>query len=890
MTQPDYRSTPIEPFTGDCLKCGLYAGCHSGKMPGEGSDHPIILFVGEAPGETEDNSNRVFVGSTGKLLKSVAEQVGIDLSQCRFTNTVRCRPPNNRTPKANEIKYCSKFLQDEIAQVKPKVIVLLGGVPLKSVLNETGITAWNGTVIKRDGISYVPAFHPSYIMRQGIQGESLDNWLRALMNAKTASEDGITDLDYNITVPETIEELDYHLDRLIAEHIRTGVNIAYDVETRWLYPEKPDNTILMFSLAVNNDALVVPLYHNESWFRDRAVEVLARLKFVLTAYPITGHNVRFDQRATRVLLGIDFKPAGDTLNISRLLNAHDTYHGLKRLAALHLNLYDYDKEVEDYQKAHPEADPSKPNGDFGKVPLSILLPYSGLDSIACSLIEQKLEPKLSDKQRILYHQLTQPVSSTLGRMEQNGFFVDRTLAERYATVYKAARARYYQQLIADDDVAWYIDHKTKEDKKFTFNPASDVQMREIIFGVKGYKVLGLTDTGLASVSWDEIKVYKDKEPFFPTFRMWSLLDDILSKYFNPPIQGTWFFGGDDRGRVNFNLGGASSGRLSSSKPTNFQNIPTREKEWGTLLMYKPVKNIFTASAWADMVKLDGTKATDVKGHFWSNGAWVDVPNGPLHPYKQYDFPVKRGRLVMLDYNGQELRVMASIANVPGMIKAFNENRDIHSFVTSLLFHIREDLVKSQYNHLRYRAKWVNWTLLFGGDEYTLVNLYGLSLEEARAIIKAYYTAFPEVLAFQKAIKKFVAENGYVESIMGRRLKLHYTTPEDRLKRQAMYNKDMRTAINMPIQGPASDLLLMALNIIQDNLIKYGYRSLLVNTVHDSIVLDSPEDEVEPVTAMAVSVMESLPDLSKVYYPDIDLSWLRVNLKADADAAIWYGEK
>lgn len=871
----EYRSTPTTVFDGDCLKCGLYANCHSGKMPGDGSDHPLILFVGEAPGQTEDEFNRVFVGSTGKLLRSVIAEIGIDETKCRFTNTVRCRPPDNRTPKNNEINYCKAFLQAEIAQTKPKVVVLLGGVPLKAVLNQTGITAWNGTVIQRDGIAYVPAFHPSYIQRQGIQGESLDNWIKALMNAKDASEGVVSFLEYNITIPETLDELDFHIDRIISLHKQTGHNIAYDVETRWKWPEKEGNTILMFSLGVGNEALVVPYKHTESWFNnpDALEHIWIQLEDLLRFYPITGHNVRFDQKVTRVLLGIDFVPAGDTLNLSRLVKAHDKSHGLKHLAAIHLNLYDYDKPIDDYKAAHPEADPAKKGGDFGKIPLELLLEYSGLDAIACSIVEQRLYAQLDDKQRILYHQLLQPVSDTLGRAEQNGFFVDRSLAERYATVYKAARARYYKQLTADEDVAWYIDNRLKTDKKFVFNPASDPQMREVIFGVKGYKILAYTDTKLPSVAWESIKAYKDKEPFFQTFRMWNLLNDILSKYFNPPIEGEWFFGDDDRGRVNFNLGGAETGRLSSSEPTNFQNIPTVEKEWGTLLMYKPVKNIFTASAWAT-------------GRHPSHPEW----QFPHHPYKTYPYPVKRGKLVMLDYNGQELRVMASVANVPGMIQAFNEGRDIHSFVTSLLFHVPEKDVKNLYNHLRYRAKWVNWTLLYGGDEFTLANLYGLSIEEAKTIIKAYYTAFPEVLEFQKTIKKFVAEHGYVQSIFGRKLKLHYTSPEDRQKRLSLYNKDMRTAVNMPIQGTASDLTLMAMNIIQDRLTIDDYRTLIVNTVHDSIVEDAPEDEVEAVANMSVSVMENLPTLAKTYYPDMDLSWLRVNLKADYDVGIWYGVK
>lgn len=871
----DYRQTPIIPFSGPCLKCGLYANCQSGKMPGEGSEAPLVLFVGEAPGETEDRYNRPFIGKTGQLLRSTLEDLNFDLTTVRFTNAVRCRPPNNRTPTVRETNYCKGYLDEEIALYKPKVIVLLGNAPLKAVLNEKGITAWNGTVIKRGEVTYIPAFHPSFIIRQGIQGESLDNWLIALMNAKAASEGTVTAIDYTITIPETLQELDEHIDRLIAIHLRTGINIAYDVETRWLHPERDGNVITLFSLAVGDEAVVVPLYHRESWFKDCADEVLARLNFVLRSYPVTGHHVRYDQKVTRVLLGIDFVPAGDTMNISRLLRANEKSHGLKRLAAIELNMYDYDKEVDDYKKAHPEADPKKEGGDFGLVPLSLLLSYCGLDTIACSLIEQKLLPQLTTAQSVLYHQLIQPASDTLGRMEENGIFVDRVLAKRYTTIYKAARERYYRELATDPDVAWYIEHKLKENKKFKFNPASDFQMRDIIFGAKDYKPLHYTETGLPSVSWDSIKEYKDKEPFFPTFRMWNLMNDMLSKYLEPPVNGEWFFGADDRCRVNYNLGGASSGRLSSSDPTNLQNIPTMEKEYGTLLMYKPIKNIFTASSWA--VAPTGRKPADPE---WK----------PLHPYKDHPFPVSRGRLVNIDYNGQELRVMASIANVPGMIQAFNDDRDIHSFVTALLFHIPELKVKKEYNHLRYRAKWVNWTLLFGGDEYTLYNLYGLGLEEAKELMKAYYAAFPEVLEFQKTTKRFIAQNGYVESVMGRRLKLHYTTPEDRKKRPTYYAKDMRTGINFPIQGPASDLLQLAMRIIQDKLIKENYRAVLVNTVHDSLTLDAPIDEVDNVIQIGTTIMESLPILRPTYFPDIDLSWLRVDLKAEAEASIYYGNK
>jgi DNA polymerase-1 len=455
-------------------------------------------------------------------------------------------------------------------------------------------------------------------------------------------------------------------------------------------------------------------------------------------------------------------------------------------------------------------------------------------------------------------------------MEQNGFYVDRVLAKRYASIYDRERQRFYDALSNDPEAAWYIAHKKSLDKKFVFNPNSDPQMRDIIYGLKEHEIRVTTETGLPSVSWNEaLKHIETDDPFFEDFRMHNLMSGMLSKYLEPPIEGKWFFGDDDRCRVNYNLGGASSGRLSSSEPTNLQNIPTMEKEWGTLLMYKPIKNIFCASSWA-------VHPTDCKL--------------PLHPYHRYPFEVRRGRLVLVDYNGQELRVMASIANVLGMITAFNEGRDIHSFVTAMLFHVPEKDVKKIYNHLRYKAKWVNWTLLYGGDEYTLHTIYGIPLSEAKEIVKAYYKAFPEVLDFQTTVRKFVSEHGYVQSIFGRKLKLYYTSPDDKRRLPGHYAKDMRTAVNFPIQGAASDLLLLAMIVIHDIMRKRNIRACFVNTVHDSLVTDAPYDELEEVAALQVDVMENLPAYGKQYFPGIDLSWLRVDLKADVDMSIYYGTK
>jgi DNA polymerase-1 len=220
-----------------------------------------------------------------------------------------------------------------------------------------------------------------------------------------------------------------------------------------------------------------------------------------------------------------------------------------------------------------------------------------------------------------------------------------------------------------------------------------------------------------------------------------------------------------------------------------------------------------------------------------------------------------------------------------MIDVFLEGLDPHCYVTRQVFRdvipadADDKTIKTKYKTWRYRAKWTNWTLLFGGDEYTLHNTY-----RARAIVKAYYERFPEILEFQEDTKRFLKANGFVESPLGRRLHL----PDIYDKNQGRANKAQRTGVNMPIQGTASDILLMAIIIIGKRMRADKMKSLLVNTVHDSVVQDVYPGELFALKDLCEDSMENVVTYAPQYFPDVDLSWLRVPLKADGEVGTHYG--
>ena len=155
---------------GDCTRCRLSEG-RTHIVFGDGNPQADLMFVGEGPGETEDRRGLPFVGRAGELLTQMIEKgLGIPRSEVYICNVVKCRPPGNRTPSADEVAACSPFLDGQIAALKPQVIVALGR-PAASLLlgREVPITKVRGSWHEYHGIPLMPTFHPAFILRRYTQ-------------------------------------------------------------------------------------------------------------------------------------------------------------------------------------------------------------------------------------------------------------------------------------------------------------------------------------------------------------------------------------------------------------------------------------------------------------------------------------------------------------------------------------------------------------------------------------------------------------------------------------------------------------------------------------------------------------------------------------------------
>jgi uracil-DNA glycosylase family 4 len=150
---------------GDCTRCKLHKGRNK-IVFGDGNPKARLVFIGEGPGAEEDRTGLPFVGRAGKLLTQMIEAMGLQRGDVYICNVVKCRPPENRAPEPDEVAMCSPFLLRQIDVIEPKVIVCLGAVAAKTLLQTTrGISQFRGEWLEWRGYKLMATYHPAYLLR-----------------------------------------------------------------------------------------------------------------------------------------------------------------------------------------------------------------------------------------------------------------------------------------------------------------------------------------------------------------------------------------------------------------------------------------------------------------------------------------------------------------------------------------------------------------------------------------------------------------------------------------------------------------------------------------------------------------------------------------------------
>jgi DNA polymerase-1 len=206
-------------------------------------------------------------------------------------------------------------------------------------------------------------------------------------------------------------------------------------------------------------------------------------------------------------------------------------------------------------------------------------------------------------------------------------------------------------------------------------------------------------------------------------------------------------------------------------------------------------------------------------------------------------------LVDADYSQIELRVLAHIADDENMCNAFRNGLDIHTVTASQVFAVPAGEVTSLQ---RRHAKAVNFGIVYGQSKYGLAKSVGISNAEAQDFIDKYFEHYPKVREYMEKEKEFVATNGYVETMLGRKryLASELMSPNFQIREFAQ-----RAAINQPLQGTAADLIKMAMIEVDKQLVEKNLKTKMIMQVHDELVFEVPQDELETVKQLVKSSME-----------------------------------
>ncbi|MCJ8236867.1 DNA polymerase I [Peteryoungia algae] len=351
-----------------------------------------------------------------------------------------------------------------------------------------------------------------------------------------------------------------------------------------------------------------------------------------------------------------------------------------------------------------------------------------------------------------------------------------------------------------------------------FNIGSPKQLGDILFGRMGLPGGSKTKTGQWSTSAQVLEDLAAEGAPLPRkivdwrqlTKLKSTYTDALPGYVHPQTK---------RVHTGYSLASTTTGRLSSSEP-NLQNIPVRTAEG------RKIRTAFISTP----------------GH----------------------------KLLSADYSQIELRVLAHVADIPQLRQAFADGIDIHAMTASEMFGVP---VEGMPSDVRRRAKAINFGIIYGISAFGLANQLSIERSEAGDYIKKYFERFPGIKDYMESTKAFARENGFVETIFGRRA--HY--PEIRSSNPSLRAFNERAAINAPIQGSAADVIRRAMIQIEPALAAAGLseRCRMLLQVHDELIFEVENEAVDTAMPVIVDIMENaaMPAVS-----------MRVPLKVDARAA------
>lgn len=777
-------------------------------VPAEGPLDARIMLLGEAAGETEEKERRPFVGKAGNYLdRFILRKVPMHREGVRIANAVPYRCVDNKgknaQPTIAQIRAHRAYVEEEIANTHPRVVLALGNTALHSLLpiyngdeeedekkstGVSGIGKWAGKVIwhRALGCWVIPTFHPSGLMREFYGDGTRQNrggvlWKTSatIQHFKEAVRLSKHPFPKQVYPKGIVVETEKAAIAVLREMLKSPV-VAADIETGSLA-----RTSRFLGFSVANDGLVG--YYVK---RDLLTKpVLALFGELLASQKVTKlfHNGAFD--GTYLELN----------GLPRLVNWLDTMlaaslvdenfpKGLKPLTWRYSNFGGYDQELEDYKR----RDKIK---SYEEIPDEILGPYGALDAPATFQLWEKFKPILEEEGTLeFFYKLMMPTRYVLNKVQANGFRVDKQKIDAILEMGEKAIVR--------------LQEKIYEEAGGEFNARSTKQLQKVLFEEIGLRPVKKTATGYSCDEESLEALAKQKGGDIARYLLDIRYIHTVQDHFLLKVRQA--IGKDERVRARYNSVGTVTGRTSVSDP--------------------PLHGVFR----------DRLVRT------------IFVPS----PGKV---------LVVTDIKSAELRALAAYCRDPNLLRAFDEDRDLHVETYKLMFNKAADYVPTDEE--RQIGKTINFALIYRETVYGLAHQLGISVEQADAYLRLYFKKFPRVKRYMDETIAFCKEYGFVETLLGRRRHIPEANSDD----PRVLSHAERQMINSRVQGLANDVTNIAMIRLDAWYARQNLDAILVHNVHDSIITEASEEDAPQVVELnKASIQMGVEGVDVKFDCDVDI--------------------
>ena len=558
--------------------------------------------------------------------------------------------------------------------------------------------------------------------------------------------------------------------------------VALDSETTGLYPR--DGYMLGISLSYDGRT---GAYIDTDCFDDETERLLQEL---FDKKIVVFHNAKFDMAFFEYHFHFKFPRFEDTMLLHYLIDENPGGHGLKQLTMKFTPYGDYEKPMYDwidqYRKEHGIL---KDQFNWGDIPFDVMKTYAGMDALCTFLLYEKfIKIKQNPKLLWVYENILIPGTRFLIDTQDNGVPFDR----KRLYVGQDAMQRDIDEAIE----ALYQNDKIRRFEEIngkSFNPNSTVQLRSLLFDYLGLQPTGKkTGTGADSTDAEvlkELSLQSDVPKRILDIRQKSKIKNTYLDKIIPQLDR------DSRLRTGFNLHGTTSGRLSSSGKLNMQQLPRDNPT--------------------------------VKGC---------IKAAPGH------------KIVAMDLTTAEVYVAAILANDKALMDVFRSGGNFHSTIAHKVFRLPCDVseVAELYSEKRQAAKAVTFGIMYGAgpakisEQVTKDSGKYFSKQEATEVINDYFGAFHKLKAWIDDNQKFIEQNGFIYSFFGRKRRLPNVASSD----AGIRSHSVRSGLNFLVQSAASDINLLGAIDMGEYIKAKGMKARIFALVHDSILAEVPEEEIE----------------------------------------------